>query len=64
MLQSDQVQNLKLILLIITESEQGDEAKHKKVENPKTLEPSTPDYAAGLAPVAQPNKVSLTCNIF
>ncbi|XP_078379721.1 negative elongation factor A-like [Oculina patagonica] len=40
----------------LAESEQGEEAKHKKVDNPKPLEPSTPDYAAGLAPVAQPNK--------
>ncbi|KAJ7381336.1 hypothetical protein OS493_001461 [Desmophyllum pertusum] len=40
----------------MADSEQGEEAKQKKMDNTKPPEPSTPDYAAGLTPVTQPNK--------
>lgn len=40
----------------MAESEHAEEAKHKKLENTKPLEPTTPDYAAGLTPVTQPSK--------
>ena len=49
-----------VIVLLIVESEQGEDAKQKKLDNIKPAEPSTPDYAAGLAPVSQPNKVILS----
>ena len=48
-----------VIVILIVESEQGEDAKHKKVDSTKPAEPSTPDYAAGLPAVAQPNKVIL-----
>lgn len=51
-----------MIGISIVESEQGggEDAKHKKIDNAKPAEPSTPDYAAGLAPVPQPSKVILS----
>lgn len=51
-------------VILIVESEQGEDAKHKKPDNTKPAEPSTPDYAAGLAPVTQPNKVILSISIY
>lgn len=44
----------------ISESEQVEEAKHKKLDNTKAPEPATPDYAAGLTAVTQPAKVSIS----
>ena len=49
-----------VIVILIVESEQVEDTKHKKLDNTKPAEPSTPDYAAGLPPVAQPNKVMLS----
>ena len=49
-----------VIVILIVESEPGDDAKQKKLDNTKPAEPTTPDYAAGLAPVSQPNKVILS----
>ena len=54
-----------VIVILIVESEPGEDAKQKKLDNakpaePTTPEPTTPDYAAGLAPVSQPNKVILS----
>lgn len=40
----------------LADSEHAEEAKHKKVDNTKPPEPSTPNYAAGLTPVTQPSK--------
>lgn len=40
----------------LAESEHAEEAKHKKMDNTKPPEPTTPDYAAGLTPVTQPSK--------
>jgi len=40
----------------LAESEQVEEAKHKKLDNTKAPEPATPDYAAGLTAVTQPAK--------
>ena len=53
-----------VILPVIVESEQGEDAKHKKLDSTKPAEPSTPDYAAGLPAVAQPNKVILSLSIY
>ena len=53
-----------VIVLFIVESEQGEDAKHKKLDSTKPAEPSTPDYAAGLPPVPQPNKVILSKSFF
>ena len=49
-----------VIVILIVESEPGEDAKQKKLDNTKPAEPTTPDYAAGLAPVSQPNKVILS----
>ncbi|KAK2564825.1 Negative elongation factor A [Acropora cervicornis] len=38
------------------ETEHGEDAKQKKPENTKPLEPATPEYAAGLTPVTQSSK--------
>ncbi|XP_068732980.1 negative elongation factor A-like isoform X2 [Montipora capricornis] len=39
------------------ESDHAEEAKYKKLENTKPLEPTAPDYSAGLTPVTQPSKM-------
>jgi len=49
-----------VIVILIVESEPGQDAKQKKLDNTKPAEPTTPDYAAGLAPVSQPSKVILS----
>ncbi|XP_029197953.2 negative elongation factor A-like [Acropora millepora] len=40
----------------MAETEHGEDAKQKKPENTKPLEPATPEYAAGLTPVTQSSK--------
>ena len=55
----DSLWSLKQNVWNISESEQGEEAKHKKLDNSKAPEPATPDYAAGLTAVTQPAKVSI-----
>lgn len=52
-----------VIVILIVDSEQGEDAKHKKLDSTKPAEPSTPDYAAGLPPVPQANKVILSRSI-
>lgn len=53
-----------VIVILIVESEPGEDAKQKKLDNTKPAEPTTPDYAAGLAPVSQPNKVILSISTY